>query len=104
MDSREDYLLDGKYKVATPSTDVVQGEWKTGKPTKNGEYMVTLDAFGHHRYIDIMHYGKPLMPNREVDGMCWYRSDNEWGDVVYDDIDILAWIPLPKPYKGCDDE
>lgn len=82
---------------------LAEREWRTGKPTENGEYMVTLDAWGH-RYIDIMHYAKPQMPNREVDGTCWYRSDDEWGDVVYDDKDIFAWMPLPEPYKGGDDE
>ena len=139
MDSREDYLLDGKYKVATPSAEpivirsktlmptkdfkewakrirevnpnavvipcdaevasaeAVQG-WRTGKPTEKGKYMVTLDSFGH-KHIDLFYYGKPLMPNRKVRGMCWYRSDDEWGDVVYDDADILAWMPLPTPYK-----
>ena len=51
-----------------------------------------------------MHYDKPQIPNREVGGVCWYRSDDEWGDVVYDDADILAWMPLPTPYKGGDDE
>ena len=40
-----------------------------------------------------------LMPNRKVKGPCWYRSDSEWGDVVYDDTDIIAWMPLPKPYR-----
>jgi hypothetical protein len=84
------------------SADAVQG-WKIGKPTEQGEYMVTLDSFGH-KHIDLFYYGKPLMPNRKVRGKCWYRSDDEWGDVVYDDTDILAWQPLPKPYKGGDDE
>lgn len=74
-------------------------EWITDrKPTKSGTYMVTLDAFGLHRFVDILIYGKPIMPNRKVRGKCWYRSDDEWGDVVYDDEDILAWMPLPKPY------
>lgn len=77
--------------------------WMTGKPTENGKYMVTLDAWGH-RYIDIMYYGKPQMPNCEVRGMCWYKADHEYGDVVYDDENILAWIPSPEPYKGGDDE
>lgn len=40
-----------------------------------------------------------VMPNRKVKGACWYRSDSEWGDVVYDDTDIIAWMPLPKPYR-----
>lgn len=94
------------YYVRTGLTEALLAEavqgWRTGKPTENGEYMVTLDAWGH-RYIGIMHYAKPQMPNREVDGICWYRSDDEWGDVVYDDKDILAWMPLPKPYKGGDE-
>ena len=85
-----------------PSDEAVQG-WRTGKPTENGEYMVTLEAWGY-RYIDVMHYAKPLMPNREVDGKCWYRYDDDFGDVVYDDSDVVAWMPLPKPYKGGDDE
>ena len=84
------------------SADAVHG-WRIGKPTEQGKYMVTLDSFGH-KHIDLFYYGKPLMPNRKVRGKCWYRSDDEWGDVVYDDIDILAWMPLPTPYKGGDDE
>ena len=84
------------------SDEAVHG-WRIGKPTELGRYMVTLDSFGHKR-IDLFYYGKPLMPNVPVKGMCWYRVDNEWGDVVYDDTDILAWMPLPKPYKGGDDE
>ena len=96
---------------ALPSADSLQG-WRTGKPTESGEYIVTLDSFGH-KHIDLFYYGKPLMPNRKVmrpeqdfslGGKCWYRSDDEWGDVVYDDEDILAWMPLPKPYKGGDSE
>lgn len=77
-------------------TDDEQG-WRIGKPKEQGEYMVTLDSFGHKR-IDLFYYGKPIMPNRKVRGKCWYRSDDEWGDVVYDDTDILAWQPLPTPY------
>ena len=80
------------------SADAVQG-WRIGKPTEQGKYMVTLDSFGH-KHIDLFYYGKPMMPNRKVRGKCWYRSDDEWGDVVYDDTDILAWQPLPTPYKG----
>jgi len=86
----------------TVSAEAVQ-RWNKGKPTESGEYIVTLDAWGH-RYIDVMHYAKLQMPNIEVDGSCWYRDDGEWGYVVYDDNDILAWMPLPKPYKGGGDE
>ena len=81
-----------------PSADAVEG-WRIGKPPEQGEYMVTLDSFGY-KHIDLFYYDEPMMPNRKVRGKCWYRSDDEWGDVVYDDTDILAWQPLPKPYKG----
>ena len=86
------------------SSDAVQGEWNTGKPTKGGKYIVTIIGIGDYRFVDIMHYGKPCMPNIEVSGACWYSDDDEWGDVVYDDKDIIAWIPLPTPYKGGDTE
>lgn len=86
------------------SAEAVQGEWRTGKPTKGGKYIVTLIGIGGYRFVSIMHYDKPFMPNIEVSGACWYRDDDEWGDVVYDDKDILAWMPLPTPYKGGGDE
>ena len=105
-------FLKGAYSVDTEtaidiaikalSADAVQG-WRNGKPTEQGKYMVTIDSFGYKR-IDLLYYSKPIMPNRKVRGKCWYRSDDEWGDVVYDDTDILAWQPLPKPYKGGDSE
>ena len=101
VEHARDFKLMGDTYFQQPSAEAVHG-WRTGEPTENGEYMVTLDAWGH-RYIDIMHYDKPQMPNREIDGACWYRSDDEWGDVVYDDKDIIAWMPLPTPYKGGDD-
>ena len=65
-------------------TDDEQG-WRIGKPKEQGEYIVTLDSFGHKR-IDLFYYGKPMIPNRKVRGKCWYRTD------------ILAWQPLPTPY------
>lgn len=69
-------------------------------PNKEDLYMVTLKTFSDdYRFIDLFHYGKPLMPNCKVKGACWYRSDSEWGDVVYDDTDILAWMSLPLPYR-----
>lgn len=95
--------IDEHWYIDPPSAEAVQG-WKTGKPTKSGKYIVTLIGIGDYRFVGIMHYDKPFMPNREVDGTCWYMDDDEWGDVVYDDKDILAWMPLPTPYKGVDSE
>lgn len=97
-----DYLSSKYKKALRMAIESLSTESKwiiDDKPTEDGKYIVTLDAFGHHRFIDILCYGKPLMPNREVSGKCWYRTYGEWGDVVYDDEDILAWVPM-KPYEG----
>jgi len=97
------YEADAVEALAMLPSAEAETKWRTDKPTEQGKYMVTLDSFGH-KHIDLFYYGKPLMPNRKVRRKCWYRSDDEWGDVVYDDTDILAWQPLPKPYKGGDTE
>jgi hypothetical protein len=68
------------------------------KPTESGRYMATVDSLGWIHVV-IFRYGKPSMTNRKVKGMCWYYPDDEWGDVVYDDDEILGWMPLPEPYK-----
>jgi hypothetical protein len=94
--------------MAIEALQAKTGEWipcSKRLPNKEGLYMVTQKTYGDdYRFIDLFRYGKPTMPNRNVKGACWYRSDSEWGDVVYDDTDILAWRPLPKPYKGGDTE
>ena len=66
-------------------------------PDKDGSYLVTYPLLGRDLWISTMWYGTPLMPNRPVKGKCFYVSDGEWGDVPYDDV--LAWMPLPEPYK-----
>ena len=82
---------------ALPSADRPTGWITDRKPNEHGSYMVTLKSLGSD-YVTTMYFGKPIMPNIEVNGMCWYRSDDEWGDVVYDDKDVIAWQPLPTPY------
>lgn len=87
--------------------DRPKGDWipcSERLPSEEGRYMVTHKAFTDMTFIDLFYYGKPSMPNCKVKGWCWYRSDDEYGDVVYEDPEILAWIPLPKPYKGGDTE
>lgn len=63
-------------------------------PSDSGEYLVTVGT--HDAFVDVLYYGKPLMPNRKVKGKCFYKADDEWGDIV--DDDVIAWMPLPKPY------
>lgn len=81
----------------------LNSEWITDKmPDAEGNYLVTMDCNGE--FVDWLYYGFPSMPNCKSKGMCWYHSDDEWGDVIYRNTDILAWMPLPKPYKGGDTE
>lgn len=79
--------------------DRPQGEWipcSERLPSEQGEYLVTVTYEGD-TYVECLHYGKPTMANREVKGECFYDSDDEWGDIVYD-TEAIAWMPLPKPY------
>ena len=39
-------------------------------------------------YVDALDYHKGK----------FYEYDSEWGDIEYDDV--LAWMPLPEPYKA----
>ena len=82
-----------------PTIDAVSVEWipcEERLPSERGEYLVTV-TFEGDTYVECLHYGKPTMANREVKGECFYDSDDEWGDVVYD-TEVIAWMPLPKPY------
>lgn len=79
-----------------PSIDIPQ--WipcSKRLPSDSGEYLVTVGT--HDAFVDVLYYGKPLTPNRKVKGKCFYRADDEWGDIV--DDDAIAWMPLPKPYR-----
>ena len=72
-------------------------------PSEDGRYLVTYPLFVlKNKWVNVLWYGKPSMPNIKVKGKCWYCSDDEYGDVVYDDV--LAWMPIPEPYKGGDED
>ena len=71
-------------------------------PSKDGQYLVFYEGTIIGSLIEIMWYGEPLMPNVDVSGKHFYRSDSEWGDIIYDDV--IAWMPLPKPYREENEE
>lgn len=66
-------------------------------PDKDGQYLVFYKGTIIGSRIEIMWYGEPLMPNVDVSGKHFYRSDADWGDIIYDEI--IAWMPLPEPFK-----
>lgn len=108
--SREDYhnllmasndidraLREYQEKEESASADAVEG-WITDRnPAENGTYMVTI-ADEDGGFVCELHYGEPLMPICNVNGKCWYDADDEFGDCPYGDI--IAWMPLPTPYKA----
>lgn len=57
-------------------------------PNKQDDYLVTIPLDNNSLYVDVLHFHKGK----------FYETDSEWGDVVYDDV--LAWMPLPEPYKA----
>lgn len=76
------------------------GEWipvSERLPREDGQYLVYYEGTIIGSCIEIMWYSEPSMPNVDVSGKHFYRSDSEWGDIIYDEV--IAWMPLPKPYR-----
>lgn len=71
-------------------------------PEKDGRYLVTCPLLGGGLEVLTVWYGTPLKPISPVKGKCFFDSDDEWGDVPYDDV--VTWMPLPEAYKGGDRE
>ena len=61
-------------------------------PSEQGQYLVTFPLCNEEPWVYILSFNKGK----------FYETDDEWGDVEYDDV--TAWMPLPKPWKGADDE
>ena len=55
-------------------------------PSEQGHYLVTFPLCNGDPWACVLSFcnGK------------FYETDDEWGDVEYDDV--TAWMPLPKPY------
>lgn len=68
---------------------------------EKGEYIVTWGDIGDG-VVDIAYYGKPTNPTREVNGLCFYDYNDEYGDIPYSTV--TAWMPLPQPYEETDHE
>ena len=66
-----------------------KGEWipcSERLPSEQGQYLVTTYAYNDYHYVDVLSFHKGK----------FYETDSEWGDMV--DNDVVAWMPLPKPY------
>lgn len=59
-------------------------------PESYGKYIVTRGNSVYGIYVNMLRYF-------EEDNPCWYFYDSEYGDCPVDDV--IAWMPLPEPYK-----
>lgn len=57
-------------------------------PNESGEYLATIPLDADETYTEVLTFHKGR----------FYEDDDEWGATYHDDV--LAWMPLPKPYKG----
>ena len=75
--------------IGRPSAEAVQGEWipcSERLPDVDVEVLATVD------WLDVQ--------------IAWLKKGGAWETEVYilDSDEILAWMPLPTPYKGGEDE
>lgn len=81
-------LIGAKYVDLAPTIDAVS-EWipcSESLPSKQGQYLVTFPLCNGDPWVYVLSFCKGK----------FYETDDEWGDVEYDDV--TAWMPLPKPY------
>jgi hypothetical protein len=71
-------------------------------PEEMGTYLVTLKRLSGELIIDMMSFAKDLhkvdefdFPNKHKSG--WYDYDSEYG--YWECTTVIAWMPLPEPYK-----
>lgn len=79
---------------ALPSAKAVQ-EWipcSERLPSESGDYLCTIPLNADETYTEVLTFHKGR----------FYEDDDEWGATYHDDV--IAWMPLPEPYKGGDDE
>lgn len=74
---------------------------------EDGTYLVTLERFyGGEPIINIRSFAKDLNKVDKFDfpkHKCgWYDYDSEYG--YWEDTEVIAWMPLPKPYEPQESE
>lgn len=114
----KEYCLDIKALLALPSADAVHGEWiSCGEKMPKELERVNVTWLNHNPPFYYQHIKD--MP--QTDTAVYYRGKWYWWDVtvidilaeygedcnaeqIDKDIEVVAWMPLPTPYKGGDAE
>ena len=82
-----------------------KGEWipiTERLPENDGHYLVTW-VDGNYQTVDIIGFANHLCEIDEIDFgnktySGWYEYNPEYGH--YEWNGVVAWMPLPEPYKG----
>lgn len=77
---------------ALPSADRPTGEWipvSERLPSDSGNYLITVADFR------LGHIGEHTVTTAD-----FYAKGEKWNSVA----GVVAWMPLPKPYKGGEDK
>ena len=90
-------MVDAKYAFietleSLPSADAEWIPCSERLPSESDDYICTIPLDAEETYTEVLTFHKGR----------FYEDDDEWGAIYHDDV--LAWMPLPKPYKGGDDE
>ena len=72
------------------SSDIEASGWipvSERLPSESDNYLCTIPLDADETYTEVLTFHKGR----------FYEDDDEWGAIYHDDV--LAWMPLPKPYK-----
>ena len=88
---------------ALPSADAEWIPCNERLPKENARYLVQM-SYG---MMQVLSWANVLEKVDDFDFYNekhggWYELDSEWG--YCERHEVIAWMPLPKPYKGGDDE
>lgn len=88
--SEVDNLFIGAIDMAIEALSA-EAEWipcSERLPSESGDYLCTIPLDADETYTEVLTFHKGR----------FYEDDDEWGETYHDDV--LAWMPLPKPYKA----
>ena len=104
LNHEEEYSFENLLRELPPVTPKQQWIPVSEKPSKNGGYLCSARFNDNYIGVCIANYADDLYKVDDFDfhdkkGISgWYDYDSEYG--YYEMESVIAWMPLPEPYKG----